>query len=291
MAARRTTGEGFERKADAIADDLMARIVSGALVVGGLLPVEAELASHYGVSKSNIREAIKLLEVHGLVRPTRRLGTVVLDPLESTSPAVVRALLVRGGRIDVGFFEGWLKVRAVLDAEMCEQAAKNRTDADLAAIEKALANMRVATESAPFTGQAAHAAFVDATEQLGFSLARATHNPLYLVLARWNADVVRDLDHVFATLRNAATHHVAGVEILVDCVRRRQAAQARELVAAFHDWAIPRLIATARVTNGEDATTMLASKPSASKPSPSPSPKSKSKPKNKKHKKREEAST
>jgi DNA-binding FadR family transcriptional regulator len=96
-----------------------------------------------------------------------------------------------------------------------------------------------------------HEAFNEATQELAFALARATHNPLFLVLARWHASIVRDLDHVFRTLRSAAVPHVAGVEMLLACIRTGDAKQTRELVAGFHEWATPRLLATARLTNGE----------------------------------------
>jgi DNA-binding FadR family transcriptional regulator len=233
----------LERKADAVADDLLERIVGGELAVGSLLPKEAELGDHYDVARSVIREAIKLLEVHGLVRPTRRLGTVVLDPLASTSPEVVRALLVRKGRIDIDFFRGWLEVRAAIDAQMSELAAMRRTEADLEALDAALLAMRAAT--------ARHDAFNEATQELAYALARAAKNPLFIVLARWHARVVSDLDHVFRTVRSASVPHVAGVEMMLGCIRRGDAAGTKQLVAMFHEWATPRLLAAARLANGE----------------------------------------
>ena len=232
-----------ERKADAVAEDLLERIVARELPVGSLLPKEAELADHYDVARSVIREAIKLLEVHGLVRPTRRLGTVVLDPLASTSPEVVRALLVRKGRIDIEFFRGWLEVRAAIDAQMSELAALRRTEADLDAMDAALGAMRAAT--------ARHEAFNEATQQLAYALARASKNPLFTVLAQWHARVVSDLDHVFRTVRSASVPHVAGVGMMLDCIRRRDAAGTKQLVTIFHEWATPRLLAAARLANGE----------------------------------------
>jgi GntR family transcriptional regulator, transcriptional repressor for pyruvate dehydrogenase complex len=234
---------GASRKADAIADDLLERIVARELTVGSILPKEGELADHYDVARSVVREAIKLLEVHGLVRPTRRLGTVVLDPMTSTSPEVVRALLVRKGRIDLEFFKGWLEVRASIDAQMCELAASRRTPEDLAALDTALAAMRAST--------ARHDAFGEATQRLALALAQASHNPLFTVLARWHARVVADLDHVFRTVRSASVPHVAGVEMMLDCIRRKDAATTRELVTTFHAWATPRLLAAARLANGE----------------------------------------
>lgn len=232
-----------ERKADAVADDLLERIAGREIPIGSILPREAELADRYGVARSVIREAIKLLEVHGLVRPTRRLGTVVLDPLASTSPEVVRALLVRKGRIDLDFFSGWLEVRAAIDAQMCELAATRRTPADIRVLEEALEAMRASTSR--------HDAFGRATEQLALALARASHNPLFSVLARWHARVVADLDHVFRTVRSASVPHVAGVEMMLECIRRGDAASTRQLVNTFHEWATPRLLAAARLANGE----------------------------------------
>ncbi|MBX3224061.1 MAG: FadR family transcriptional regulator [Labilithrix sp.] len=258
-----------ERKADAVAADLLERIAGREIAVGSILPKEAELADHYGVARSVVREAIKLLEVHGLVRPTRRLGTVVLDPLASTSPEVVRALLVRKGRIDLDFFSGWLEVRAAIDAQMCELAATRRTPADIVALEAALAAMRGAT--------ARHDAFNVATEELALALARASHNPLFTVLARWHSRVVADLDHVFRTVRSASVPHVAGVEMMLECIRRGDAATTRQLVTTFHEWATPRLLAAARLANGEAPAELQASatNPSAAGPSAATPPTSK----------------
>lgn len=266
------------RKADAVADDLLERIAGRELAVGSILPKEAELADHYGVARSVIREAIKLLEVHGLVRPTRRLGTVVLDPLASTSPEVVRALLVRKGHIDLDFFSGWLEVRAAIDAQMCELAATRRTPADLRALEAALEAMRAST--------ARHDAFNEATQQLAFALAQASHNPLFTVLARWHARVVADLDHVFRTVRSASVPHVAGVEMMLECIRRGDAATTKELVTTFHAWATPRLLAAARLANGEAPADSKAEPESRIAPAPSrpTSPKRPASPKKSKEK-------
>ena len=74
------------RKADVVARDLLDRIVHGDPAPGAILPKEAEIAGEFGVNRSVVREAIKLLEVHRLVRPVRRRGTVVLDPFASTAP-------------------------------------------------------------------------------------------------------------------------------------------------------------------------------------------------------------
>ncbi len=235
-----------ERKADTIARDLLEQIVRGDIPVGGLLPKENELAATYGSARSVVREAIKLLEVHRLVKPTRRLGTVALDPLASPSADVVRAMLQQGGHIDLDVFAGWLEIRAVLDVQMSMLACARRSAADLDALAERLAALTAAARDPQAFSR----------ESLDFSLvlARATHNPLYLVLAQWHASVVVDLEHVFLTIRTAGVPHVAGIGLLVECIRKKDAVQAKELVETFHAWASPRLLAAARLANGEHPT-------------------------------------
>src|SRR5258707_525212 len=133
------------RKADTVAEDVMRRIVRGDWPVGSTLPREDELATLYGVNRGVVREAIKLLEVHRLVRPVRRRGTEVLDPLRSLSPEVLRALLVpEPGKIDRRVLEGLLEVRAELDVKMSVLAAKRRTKADLDRLDAALEQAKAA---------------------------------------------------------------------------------------------------------------------------------------------------
>ena len=56
-----------------VADQLRDLITRGDLAVGQRLPSEAELAPLFGVSKSTIREALRILVTDGLVE-TRRVG-------------------------------------------------------------------------------------------------------------------------------------------------------------------------------------------------------------------------
>jgi DNA-binding FadR family transcriptional regulator len=232
-----------ERKADAIAKDLLGRIVQGEIEAGELLPKEAELAVQYKSARSVVREAIKLLEVHKLVRPTRRLGTVALDPLASPSPDVVRAMLVHEGKIDLDVFSGWLELRAVLDGEMTARAAERRTTADVVALKATLADL-ASRDVGP-------ADFGAEARRFGLQVARATQNPLYVVLAHWHALVVADLGHIFAAIDHASAPRLEGMGMVIACIEKREAERAKELVALFHTWATPRLLAAARLANGD----------------------------------------
>ncbi len=60
-----------------MADDIGVAIVNGELADGARI-LEEDLAAHYGVSRSPVREAIGLLERRGLVRTEPRRGTYVV---------------------------------------------------------------------------------------------------------------------------------------------------------------------------------------------------------------------
>ena len=253
-----------DRKADLVARDLLEQIAHGELSPGTVLPTESELADRYAVNRSVVRESIKLLEVHRLVEPVRRRGTTVLDPFASLSPDVLRAMVSRKGRVDLAFLESLLELRASLDVLICAWAAERRKRVDLDALERQLDAMAAVADEPEAYGEASFA--------FGLLLARATHNPVALMLSHWNRAVVADLPHVFGVSRAAAGPHLEGLRVLVAALADKDVEKVETLVAAFHEWASPRILAAAALSNGEP----LAHAPSGrAKPKPKPKKESK----------------
>lgn len=60
-----------------VADQLMLNIITGAYPIGSLLPSEAELCQEYGVSRHTVREAVRLLQLRGMVSRQQGRGTSV----------------------------------------------------------------------------------------------------------------------------------------------------------------------------------------------------------------------
>lgn len=78
---------GFRRIAEQVADLLRARILSGEIPDGGVLPKEDVLQAEYGVSKPSLREAMRILDAEGLV--TVRRGNAGGAIVHHPSPATV----------------------------------------------------------------------------------------------------------------------------------------------------------------------------------------------------------
>jgi DNA-binding FadR family transcriptional regulator len=82
-----------------IADDLRAMIVSGTFKEGDSLGHEADIINRYGVSRPSAREALRILEVEGLVSIVRGVGggIVVHTPNERhTARTAAMVLQARG---------------------------------------------------------------------------------------------------------------------------------------------------------------------------------------------------
>jgi DNA-binding GntR family transcriptional regulator len=83
--------KGEQPLVDGIAQAIHASILSGEYPLGGRLPQET-LAKRFGVSRTPIREALRMLEAAGIVRLGPNIGAVVRGP---TPRSIREAYLVR----------------------------------------------------------------------------------------------------------------------------------------------------------------------------------------------------
>jgi GntR family transcriptional repressor for pyruvate dehydrogenase complex len=57
-----------QKLCDLIASDILQRIVSEGLAEGARLPSESQMVADYGVGRATVREALRILESHGILR-------------------------------------------------------------------------------------------------------------------------------------------------------------------------------------------------------------------------------
>ena len=85
------------RLADVVADQLRARILSGELPDGSMLPKQDELLEEFRVSPPSVREALRILEAEGLVTVQRGNvgGAVVHEPKAAKAAYMLAMVLER----------------------------------------------------------------------------------------------------------------------------------------------------------------------------------------------------
>ena len=123
---------------EGIVAQLRDNILSGEFRPGDRLPPERDLAERLAVNRSTVREALKKLEMLGLVEVRHGDGVYVLNYLETGTLELLPALITSGGAINVGILKGLLDLRRILLPEVAYQAALNRTDEDLAELERVI---------------------------------------------------------------------------------------------------------------------------------------------------------
>jgi GntR family transcriptional repressor for pyruvate dehydrogenase complex len=102
-----------------IVDAISQLIVKGIWKPGDLIPSEKELAEHFGVGRSTIREAMQSMVIMGVVEIRRGEGTYICEPSSSSlSQAFVWGLLL-GPRTIHEFTE----FRICVEADCAEKAA------------------------------------------------------------------------------------------------------------------------------------------------------------------------
>lgn len=123
------------KASDVLANELRERILSGEFVEGTPLPPERELVVQTKMSRTTVREALRILEVQGLVRiKAGRAGGAFVQRPGGESMASSVALLIRGQQIRLAAL---LETREAIEPFCARLAAKHRTDQDLDALEAA----------------------------------------------------------------------------------------------------------------------------------------------------------
>jgi GntR family transcriptional regulator, transcriptional repressor for pyruvate dehydrogenase complex len=138
--------------ADAIADTLRDRLLSGDIPDGSVLPKQDDLADQFGVSKAAIREACRILETEGLLRVVRGNvgGSIVNVPTPKTAAYTVGMVLqARDVKMsEVGFAVQRLEPLAV---ELCAERP-DRAEAVLPALESSQADLARCIDSSDGDG-------------------------------------------------------------------------------------------------------------------------------------------
>ncbi|WP_079170085.1 FadR/GntR family transcriptional regulator [Mangrovactinospora gilvigrisea] len=190
-----------------------------------------DLGAEFGVSLTVIREALRVLSAKGLVAARQRRGTFVRPRAEwNLLDADVVRWRMAGGE-GSALLGDLAEMRALVEPSAARLAAERRTDADLEALEEALAAMASAKQ--PDGAAAADAEFHRA-------LQAATGNEMLARLHSLLEPALRARDTLVHSSSGGEDDPVPGHRAVLDAVRARDAdaaarAMAELLAHAEHD--------------------------------------------------------
>lgn len=174
------TPENRSRLSERIADELQAEIIRDGFVADRRLPTEAALMERYGVSRTVVREAAKLLVQRGLVTVAPGRGMVVAA-FDGRQIAEQFSLVMMASD---GTFEQLLELRLALEVQVATAAARSATDEQLAGLRVAIDD---GCRAAPEPDERARTdveAFLDADLRFHELLAESSGNPFFDLVCR-----------------------------------------------------------------------------------------------------------
>lgn len=208
-----------QRKSEMVANAIQHQIVAEKLRPGTCLPTEAELVARFGVSRTAVREATRLLVQRGLVdvAPRRGMSVAALDP--TVLQHDFQLLLDRGA----GSFAHLMELRQAIETQIAADTVNNSSPESLQALRQSQAAAVEQTHAAPVTREN----FLEADMGFHDALAATSANPLlrhlamavnaylrthYAVRAGYPSDPVRTVEEHAAILRSIEERDTLAVQ-------------------------------------------------------------------------------
>lgn len=219
------------RLSDRVADQMLAAIVDRRLKPGSRLPSERELGLQFGVSRTVVREAIRLLAAKGVIAVRPGSGATVAE-VDPSLIAESMSLFLRN--VDIPY-QKVHEVREMIEVQVAGLAAERGTPgqiADLTALHQRMVALTEAEEleALAVTDVAFH-----------HQLARMTTNELHLLMLGSIGDVLLEIRRQTVANRADSFAAIEAHRRILERVAARDAAGARaamqaHLAEAFEEW-------------------------------------------------------
>lgn len=238
-----TSGISFEpvravRAYESVVAQIEDAVLRGELKPGARLPSERDLMVQFRVSRSTVREALRVLESGGLVRcrPGDPLGAEVL----TISPSTLTRSMTRLMQVDGLRLVEVVQFRMMLDASANLLAARLRTDEHLDAMQAALDTMAASVGRGYAEFSYADAAFHDAVaEAAGNTLISVSVQAVRGVVVGLIAGKIASADDRQAVMERSVASHARVLEAVRDQDGPRAAALARQSLHAYYADEVP----------------------------------------------------
>lgn len=203
-----------EKLSDQIAKKIKEMIDNQEYDSNGFLLTEGELASKYEVSRGTVREAVKIMEVRGLVKRIQGKGIQVAD---NTMQVLTRAL---GDVITQGndYLDELLQVRTFIEPKGVELVAQNKNEEIISELKK---YVKIMENSVVMDDR-----YVEADLDFHLCLAKATGNRIHYSIIEAYTPLLRKLIVATSTCEIPIEKYEHYHQKVVDAIEKGDAKQA-----------------------------------------------------------------
>ncbi|MBF6619301.1 MAG: FadR family transcriptional regulator [Patulibacter sp.] len=170
--SRRAGAYKPKKTAMLLAQRIVGEIVDSGLEPGASLLSEREMLEEYGVARGTLREALRFLEIQGVItiRTGPGGGPVVNAPASRHLASIIAMML----QLDAAPFRSVLEARATLEPWMARRAAERRTEAQLESLHESVRRIEAHTDDVD--------AFLDENSVFHAEIATAAGNEVFSMI-------------------------------------------------------------------------------------------------------------
>jgi len=192
----------------------LERLIAEKMKPGDMLPPERELAESFGVSRSSIRDAIRRLELVGMVEPRQGAGTVVRELSTGNLINPLTTALVQKRKLVVEL----LDVRKMLEPPLAARAASHASAGDIAEMEDILRRQ----DEKLRRGDPA----IEEDNEFHYTIAMASENSVVLKVLDVLMDLLRETRERSLQVEGRPQKSIAGHRRILAAIKRHDAVAA-----------------------------------------------------------------
>ena len=202
-----------------VIDQMMKKIKTGEIATGSRLPSQRDLALHFGVGRSSIREALNALSVMGYLDVQQGRGTFIARELPGAdlSTKQFKTALQAGSLLDL------IELRETLECRAAELAAERIEARQLTELKQCLRKMEESSED--------YSCFLEADLEFHRVLSEATANRAFSEMLRFILFKVSDQHENFKTSLlspDYRAHSIRTLKQVLACLEREDSRGAAE---------------------------------------------------------------
>ncbi len=212
---------GKNRVSDEILVQLTELILDGVYKPGEKLPTERELAVRFGVNRASLREALRRMEVMGMVYIRQGGGIYVQDYAAHAGIEFISFLVQNGIDLNKDLILDMAEMRIQVGNMMLRMAAKNMTEESAAALQKAFDDIVGAVPAQRQNGELDFAFY--------YEVAKAAKNRIFIFLMNTIRDVMSKVIGVYFEVADNPKTSVALYRDLLGALQNRDGDKAMEI--------------------------------------------------------------
>jgi GntR family transcriptional regulator, transcriptional repressor for pyruvate dehydrogenase complex len=191
----------------------LERRITEELKPGDLLPPERELVQMLGVSRGSVRDAIRSLELMGLLEPRQGVGTVVCRPGANAANPLANALLDKRKMV-----AELLDVRKMIEPPLAARAALHRSSDEISDMEDILARQEAKVRG----GEVG----IEEDSEFHYGIALASGNSVVLKVVDVLMDLLRETRERSLQVEGRQEKSLAGHRRILSALKQGDAAAA-----------------------------------------------------------------